>query len=49
MASTSIFDIIVDKYCYKKKPYPIILLKIDKSSKVDFYYTILLFNLADRL
>ena len=41
MANTSILNIIIGKFCHKKKPCPIILFKIDKSSKVDFYHTIL--------
>ena len=42
----SILSIIISKLHYKKKLYPIILFKIDKSSKIGFYYTISLFDLA---
>ena len=46
MANGSIFRIIIDSLYYKKKPYLIILLKINKNLKIDFYYTILFFDLA---
>ena len=49
MADISIFGIIIDKLCYKKKPYLIILFKIDKDLKIDIYYTILPFGLTIRL
>ena len=45
MVDTSIFSIIVGKLCYGKKPCPIILLKVDKSLEINFYYTILPFSL----
>ena len=45
MASASILGIIIGKFCHKKKLYLVILFEIDKSLKVDFYYTILLFGL----
>ena len=41
IASASIFDIIIGKFHYKKKPYPVILFKMKKSTKVGFYGTIL--------
>ena len=46
MAGAGIFGIVVSKLCHKKKPYPIILLKIDKSLEVGFYCTILPLSLA---
>ena len=46
MANTSIFGIIIDKLYYKKKPYPIILFKIDKNSKVGFHHIILSLDLT---
>ena len=49
MASAGVFDVVVGKLCHRKKPYPIILLKVDKSSEVGFYYTILPFGLPVRL
>ena len=44
VAGASIFDIIIDKFHYKKKPYLVILFEIDKSLKINFYYTILPFD-----
>ena len=49
MAGISIFSIVTNKHRYGKKLYLIILLKIDKILEVGFYYTILLFSLADDL
>ena len=46
MVSASIFDIIIGKFCYKKKPYSIILLKVNKNLKVNFYYIIPSINMA---
>ena len=46
MANTGIFGVIVGKLRHEKKPCLIILLKVDKSSKVGFYYTILAFGLT---
>ena len=46
MADASILDIGVSKLNYKKKLYPVILLEIDKSLKIGFYYTILPFSLT---
>ena len=46
VANASIFGIVVGKFCYGKKPCPIILLKVDKGSEVGFHYTILPFSLA---
>ena len=45
MAGADILGIIVDKLRYEKKLYPIILLEVKKSLKIDFYYTILPFGL----
>ena len=44
-----IFNIFINKFYYNKKSYLIILFKINKSSKIRFYNTILPFNLADYL
>ena len=46
VAGISIFGIIIGKFCYKKKPYLVIIFKIDKGLKVGFYYTILLLGLT---
>ena len=46
VASVSIFGIILGKFCYKKKPYLVILFKIDKSLKIGFHYTILPFSMT---
>ena len=45
MASASIFGIIIGKFCHRKKLYSVILFKINKDLKVNFYCTILLFSL----
>ena len=49
MASASIFGIIIGKFRHRKKPCLVILFKIDKNLKVDFYYTILPFGLTVHL
>ena len=49
MSSASIFGIILSKFRHKKKPYSIILFKVVKGSKVDFYYIILPFCLTSHL
>ena len=49
MASTSIFDIIIDKFYYKKKLYLVVLFKIDKDLKISFYCIILFFSLTVHL
>ena len=49
MANAGILSIIIGEFCYKKKPYSIILLEVDKDLEVGFHYTILSFNLAVRL
>ena len=46
MADASILGIIVDKLCYRKKLYLIILLKVDRSLEISFHYIILPLNLA---
>ena len=46
IVGAGIFGIIVSEVCYRKKPCPIILLKVDKGLKIGFYHTILSFNLA---
>ena len=46
MAGASIFGIIISKLYYKKKLYPIILLKVNKNLEVSFYCIILPLNLA---
>ena len=45
LANIGIFGIIISILYYKKKPYIVILLEIDKDSKIGFYYMIVLFNL----
>ena len=46
MFDASIFGVVVYKFYFEKKPCPIILLKVDKSLKIGFYYTILPLSLA---
>ena len=46
---TSIFGIVVDKLCNRKKPCLVILFKIDKDSKVGFHHIILSFSLTVHL
>ena len=46
MVGANILDIIIDKLCYEKKLYPIILFKVDKNLEIGFYYTILSLNIA---
>ena len=46
MVDASIFGIFISKLYYEKKPCPVILFKVDKDLKVNFYYIILLFSLA---
>ena len=46
VTNASIFGIIVNKLCYKKKLYLIILLKVNKNLEIGLYYIILSFNLA---
>ena len=46
VANAGIFGIVVGKLRHEKKPCPIILLKVDKSSEVGFHYTILPLSLA---
>ena len=41
MAGTSILGIVIGKLCYKKKLYPIILLKINKGLKIGSHCAIL--------
>ena len=45
IASINIFSIIINKFCYEKKLCLVILFKINKNLKKDFYYIILFFNL----
>ena len=46
MADTSIFSIIINKLCHRKKLCPIILLKVDKDLEVSFHCAILPFSLT---
>ena len=46
VAGAGIFGIIVSKLRHGKKPYPIILLEVDKSLEVGFHCTILPLSLA---
>ena len=46
MANASVLGIIISKLSYWQKLYLIILLKIDKNSKLSFYCTILLLDLV---
>ena len=49
VAGAGILGIVVSELRHKKKSCPIILLKVDKSSEVGFYRTILPLSLAIRL
>ena len=49
VAGAGILGIVLYKLCYGKKPYLIILFKIDKNSELGFYCTILSFDLTVRL
>ena len=49
MAGAVILDVVVGKLRHRKKPCPIILLKVNEVLKVGFYRTILLLSLAARL
>ena len=49
MTAACISNIIVNQLGYSSEPGPIILLKINKGSKVCFYYTVLLLSLTVRL
>ena len=49
VANVGIVGIAVGKFYYGKKLCPIILLKVDKGSKVGFYCIILLFGLTVHL
>ena len=46
MANASILCIVISKLRYEKKLYSIILLEINKSLEVGFYYTILPLSLT---
>ena len=46
VANTGILGVIVGELRYGKKPCSIILLEVDKSLEIDFYYTILLLHLT---
>ena len=46
VVSIYILDIIINKLYHKKKLYLIILFKVIKDLKTNFYYIILFFNLA---
>ena len=46
VVGNDILGVIVGKLHYEKKLCLIILLKVDKNSKVNFYYTILPLSLA---
>ena len=46
VVNASILSIIIGKFRYKKKPYSVILFKIDKVLKINFYHTILFFDLT---
>ena len=45
VASASVLGIVIGKLCHRKKPCPIILIKVDKGSEVGFHCTILPFGL----
>ena len=46
VVSASMLSIVVGKHCHRKKPCPIILLKVDKRLEVGFHCTILPLSLA---
>ena len=49
VVGAGIFGIIVSELCHRKKPCPIILLEVNKSSEIGFHRTILPLSLAVRL
>ena len=49
VADVGIPSVVIDKLRYKKKPCPIILLKVDKGLEISFHCTILSLRLAVRL
>ena len=49
MFGAGILGVVIGKLRYGKKPCLIILLEVDKGSKVGFYHTILPFGLIFRL
>ena len=49
MANAGILGVFISKLCYKKKLYPIILLKVDKDLKVSFHCAIQSFGLIVHL
>ena len=49
VAGAGILGVIISKLRHEKKPCPIILFEVDKSSKIGFNYTILPFGLTVRL
>lgn len=49
MAGAYIFSIVIKKLSYWQELCLVILFKIDKNSKINFYYIILLFDLAVNL
>ena len=46
VANAGILSVVIGKFCHGKKPYPIILLEVNKGSKISFHYIILPFNLT---
>ena len=44
VVDASIFDIIIGKFCDRKKLCPVILFKIDKNLKIGFHYIIMPFS-----
>lgn len=46
ITGVGIFYLIMGEFSYWIEFYPVVLLKVDKSSEISFYYTILFFSLA---
>lgn len=49
IASTYIFSIVICKFCHGQEPCPVVLLSINKNTKINLYCAILLHGLAVRL
>ena len=46
ITSAGVFSIVIGEFSYWKEPYLVVLFKVDKSSKVSFYDTILPLDLT---
>ena len=46
VADVGIFRIIIDEFSYWKKPYSVVLLKVNKGMEISFHCAVLSFGLA---